>query len=87
MILSWIIALAASIVGLVKMWKSGHFSSISFRFQKAVPVLAFVISAIASIVVNKLFHASTWPAVTEDILVSYAFIQLVYTVFYDRYVL
>ena len=81
MTLSWVTALVASIIWLIKLWKSGNFSLISFRFQKVVPVLTFVISAVAALIVNSLFHASTWPAVTEDILVSYVFIQLVYTVF------
>ena len=53
----------------------------SFRIQKIVPVLAFLITAIACLVTNSVFHATTWSDVSEEILVSYAFIQLVYTVF------
>jgi len=81
MMLSWIVALVVSIIWLYRIWMSGKFTGTNFRFQKVVPVLAFVISAVASIAINSIFHASTWPAVNEEILVSYAFIQLVYTVF------
>ena len=81
MMLSWITALVASIIGLYKIWKSGKFERVKFRFQKLIPVLSFVISAVASIVINSIFRATTWLAVNEEILVGYAFIQLVYTVF------
>eukprot|EP01036_Dinobryon_divergens_P040298 gene40298-53267_t len=81
MVLSWAIALVSSIIGLYKFWKSNMFGLKSFRFQKVVPVLAFLITAIACLVTNSIFHATTWPEVKEENLVSYAFIQLVYTVF------
>ena len=81
MMLSWITALVASIIGLYRIWKSGKFERVKFRFQKLIPVLSFVISAVASIVINSIFRATTWLAVNEEILVGYAFIQLVYTVF------
>lgn len=81
MVLSWIIALVSSVLGLHKLWGSGLFALKSFRFQHLVPVLAFLISAVASVVTNSVFKATTWPDVSEESLVSYAFIQLVYTVF------
>ena len=81
MVLSWAIALLSCIIGLYKLKTSGKIGWISFRFQKVVPVLAFLITAVASVVTNSIVHATTWPAVGEESLVSYAFIQLVYTVF------
>ena len=81
MVLSWILALVSSILGLYKWWRSGMLGLKSFRIQKIVPVLAFLITAIACLVTNSVFHATTWSDVSEEILVSYAFIQLVYTVF------
>ena len=61
--------------------KSRKLATISFRFQKVVPVLAFLITAVAALVTNRIFHATVWSEVGEESLVSYAFIQLVYTVF------
>jgi len=81
MVLSWVIALVSSIIALYKLWKSKMFAWNSFRFQKVVPALAILITAIASLVTNSIFHATTWPEVREENLVSYAFIQLVYAVF------
>ena len=81
MVMSWIIALIASIIWLYKLWRSGKIAWVSFKFQKIVPVLTFCITAVAAVVINSVFHATTWPDVREESLVSYAFIQLVYTVF------
>ena len=81
MVLSWTVALVSSILGLYKLWRSEKITLVSFRFQKIVPVLAFLITAIACLITNSVFHATTWSNVSEEILVSYAFIQLVYTVF------
>lgn len=81
MILSWAIALCASILGLYQLWTKGKFGPSSCRFQKLVPVVSFIVSAIAALVTNRIFRASSWPNVGEDCLVGYAFIQLVYSVF------
>ena len=80
MVLSWMMALLASVVWLYKLWISGKFGVMSFRFQKVVPVLAFLITAVACLITNSIFKATTWPDVREESLVSYAFIQLVYAV-------
>ncbi len=53
----------------------------SFEIEKVVPVVAFVISCSAALVVNNIFHSTSWPNINQDILVSYAFIQLLYSVF------
>ena len=71
--LSWIVAFAASMIWL--------FKSLRSKVEKAIPVLAFVISCSAALVVNNVFHSTTWPNIDQDILVSYAFIQLLYSVF------
>jgi hypothetical protein len=75
------IAFLASVIGLYKLWRSGKFGVLSFRFQKVVPAVAFLITAIACLITNSIFKATTWPDVSEESLVSYAFIQLVYAVF------
>ena len=74
-------ALLASVIWLYKLWISGKFGVMSFRFQKVVPVLAFLITAVACLITNSIFKATTWPDVRKESLVSYAFIQLVYAVF------
>ena len=81
MVSSWVIALCVAMLALYKMWKTGKFASASFKFEKLVPVVSFVISAIAALTINKLFHAATWRDVGEECLVGYAFIQLVFSLF------
>ena len=79
--LSWIIAFAASAIWLAKSWRSVYYRKMSFEIEKVVPVVAFVISCSAALVVNNIFHSTSWPNINQDILVSYAFIQLLYSVF------
>jgi hypothetical protein len=81
LVLSWVIGLCALMLALYKMWKAGKFASASFKFEKLVPVISFVISAIAALTINRLFHVTLWPDIGEECLVGYAFIQLVYSLF------
>ena len=79
--LSWILALVAAVIWLFKSWRSIDYRQISFQIEKAVPVVVFVVSCGAALAVNNIFHSSTWPNANQDILVGYAFIQLLYSVF------
>jgi hypothetical protein len=81
MVLSWVVAFCASMLGLYNLCTNGKFRVSSCRLQKLIPVLSFIVSAIAALATRRIFHATSWPNTGEDCLVSYAFIQLLYSVF------